>query len=97
MEVLTLALAFALDISLSWAILRRDIARMPPEQRARSWGSASLGSALFLCQRWCLLVHFPRTRRSFRGLGLGLGAVLGVSVAVMALVELLSGLATLLS
>jgi hypothetical protein len=85
MEVVELGLAFALDWILTYRILRRDFGRMSTVERERSWGEASLWSALFLCQRWCLVVHFTRTRRTWVGFLTGLGWALLVTVVIVLL------------
>jgi peptidoglycan biosynthesis protein MviN/MurJ (putative lipid II flippase) len=83
MDVVELGLAFALDWILTYRILRRDFRRMSALEWGRSWGEASLWSALFLCQRWCLVVHFTRTRRSWLGFLTGFGWALLVTAVLV--------------
>ena len=89
MEALELALALAVDLTLTYRVFKWDIGRIGPRELARSWNTASLWSALFLCQRWCLIVHFTRTRRSLLGFALGVGFALAITLVVGLLVALL--------
>lgn len=87
------------------AILRYDEGRLTAEQRARAWPAASRDAALFGSFLFGLpyalaglLVHFMRTRRSWRGVLLGLAVAgglfalnVGAELAVGAAVEALGG------
>lgn len=72
MDVLTTALGFALGILVPHLVLAWDESRLSRLERARSWNSASRWSAILAFSFFCIPVHFARTRRSARGVGLGL-------------------------
>jgi len=77
------------------ALVLWDRRRLPPEQRERSWNSASFASAVFAFAPWCVLAHFWVTRRSIRGILLGVGwlvILLAALVAFNALLALLLGI-----
>ncbi len=73
---------FAGGVLLSAWVLRRDTRRLSPEQSARAWNTASRWAALGAFGPLCLIVHFTRTRRSIRGLAVGLAWFLAVMVAL---------------
>jgi len=92
-DVVELGSSFVLNAALPYLIVKRDLARLPPEQLARSWPEASFLSAVILFGPLSLPVHFVKTRRSLWGLALGLlfgaGAVLCASLPAAALAWLL--------
>lgn len=77
---------------LPYLIVKRDLARLSPEQLSRAWPPASFLSAVLAFGPLSLPVHFTRTRRSVLGFGLGLVACLS-SVVIPGLI--LSGLSAL--
>ena len=72
MEVLDVIVSAALSISLTYTVVACDRLRLSPEQRARGWNSASTESALIAFAPLCIVAHFWVTRRSLRGILLGL-------------------------
>jgi len=76
-EVLVVALGFVLNAALPYWIVKRDLARLPPERLSRAWNDASFLSAVLAFGPLSLPVHFVKTRRSWAGLALGLAAALG--------------------
>jgi protein-S-isoprenylcysteine O-methyltransferase Ste14 len=84
-EVLLLALSFGLNIALPYFVVRYDLKRLSDERLARAWPDASVLSAVYAFGPLCLPVHFARTRRSWLGLGLGLG-VCALTVLAQALI-----------
>ena len=76
-EVLVIALSFALNAALPYAIVKRDLARLTPERLSRAWNEASFLSAVVVFGPLCVPVHFVKTRRSWAGLALGLGLAAG--------------------
>jgi hypothetical protein len=90
-SVLLLAFQLALGILVPWWILRRDLLQLDDERLGRAWTLPSFWSAIVLFGPLCLPFHFAKTRRSLRGLGLGLVwmvvafAAIGVAAAALAL------------
>lgn len=82
--VLVVATEFGLNIALSWWVVHRDMRHLSPCELARAWSSASLGAALAFFAPLCILVHFIRVRRSWRGLALGILWMVGVVTLVNA-------------
>jgi hypothetical protein len=85
LEVISLSLQIAAGIALPVWVIRRDMRRLSPERLARAWNDATVWSAVAAFGPLALIVHFARTRRSFAGLGLGLGwaiASLAIGVAL---------------
>ena len=76
-EVLVVALSFVLNAALPYWIVKWDLARLSPTRLARAWNEASFLSAVIAFGPLSLPVHFVKTRRSWAGLALGLGAALG--------------------
>jgi hypothetical protein len=72
-DVLLIALQMVLGVVVPAAIVRRDLRRLPPVERARAWPDASVWTAVALVSVFALIVHFTRTRRSLWGFALGLG------------------------
>jgi hypothetical protein len=89
-EVLLYALSIALSIAVPAVILRRDLSRLSGEPLARSWPEASFWLAVVLLGPLSVPVHFIRTRRSWRGLGLGLLWLAGALAVIIGPVELLA-------
>ena len=68
-EVLIVALSFALNAGLPYAIVKYDLKRLPPERLSRAWNEASFLSAVIVFGALSIPVHFVKTRRSLVGLG----------------------------
>lgn len=90
MGAVDLLLQLALGISLTAWVVRRDMRRGGPERLARSWNTGSFWSAVVVFQPLAILVHFLRTRRSVKGLLLGIVWTLAVALVISAASELLS-------
>jgi len=71
---------WALNITLPYEITRRDRRTLTTEQLARSWNTASWGSAIYFFGPLCLPAHFWVTRRTMRGLAVGVAWMLAVFV-----------------
>ncbi|MEO8876810.1 MAG: hypothetical protein ABI461_14550 [Polyangiaceae bacterium] len=69
---------------LTFFIVWLDERRMSEAMLERAWPPATRGAVVLWFSPFCLLVHFIRTRRSFVGALLGVGAVLLVFVAYYA-------------
>ena len=66
-------------------VLRWDERRLSADQLARAWPPATRLFAIWVAGVLCLPLHFARTRRSLRGLFLGIFAAVAASVAVQVL------------
>jgi hypothetical protein len=88
-DVLLVALQMVLGVVVPAAVVRRDLRRLPPRERARAWPDASVWTAVALVSVFALLVHFTRTRRTFTGFLLGLGWFVLAYAAVLGPVLLL--------
>jgi hypothetical protein len=66
------SLQLALGIIVPWWIVRRDMKKIPAALLDRAWTEASFWSAIVLFGPLSLPFHYVKTRRSLRGLGLGL-------------------------
>ena len=91
-EVLLFTLSFALGIAVPWQIVRRDLTHLTGKRLARAWPDASVWAAVVVFGPLCLPVHFIRTRRSWLGLALGVGWLLGAILAISLPIELLARL-----
>jgi hypothetical protein len=97
LEVVEIVTYAALTTWLFWVLLKADEHHLPPEQLARAWtttsklaviGCALLGVGFFF--HLGVVVHFVRTRRSARGLLLGIAwaaALFGVGIGVISLID----------
>ena len=73
LEVAALLASAAVSWAASaWAI-KRDEKKLSEAMLARAYAPATLACSVFLFQQLAVLVHFVRTRRSFRGFLLGVG------------------------
>jgi CHASE2 domain-containing sensor protein len=88
-DVLLFSLQLVLGVVLPAAVVRRDIRRLPPRERARAWPDPSVWIAVALVSVFAVPLHFIRTRRTFRGVLLGIGWFVGVYLAVLGPVLLL--------
>jgi hypothetical protein len=71
-DVLLVIVQMALQIALPGAVIRRDMKRLDAAALARSWNDASFWSAIVVFGALALPVHFVKSRRSIRGVLLGL-------------------------
>jgi hypothetical protein len=81
-EVVELTVQLIGSVYVTLRLLRWDTSRLPDAMRARAWPDSTMLSASLSFAPLCLLLHFTRTRRSFKGFGLGLVAVVATSVFV---------------
>jgi hypothetical protein len=70
-EVIALSLMLVYSYLAPWWIIRRDMDRLPPEQLARCWNSASFGSAVVGFTPLCIVVHFIKAHGFLKGTLLG--------------------------
>ncbi len=85
MQVLDLILGAALSMGLTYGLVRFDRLRIPPTWRQRGWNAATTGAAIFTFAPLCIVAYFWVTRRTARGLAQGLGALLLLLTAQLAL------------
>jgi len=76
-EILVVTLSFVLNAALPYFIVKRDLSRLSAERLSRAWNEASFLSAVVVFGPLSIPVHFCKTRRSWAGLGLGLGLAAG--------------------
>jgi hypothetical protein len=81
-EIAALLSMWLLNMALSFAVVARDRRMLSGLQKARAWNSASFGCAITFFAPICIVAHFWITRRSLRGVMLGL-VWLAAVVAVM--------------
>ena len=72
LEVAALLASAAASWAASYWVVKRDERRLSEEMLARAYAPATLACSVFLFQQIAVLVHFIRTRRSWKGLLLGL-------------------------
>lgn len=72
LEVTALVVSAAASWSASYWVIKRDERRLSEAMLERAYAPATLACSVFLFQQIAVLVHFVRTRRSFRGFLLGL-------------------------
>jgi hypothetical protein len=72
-EVVAILVSGAVSWTASAWIIKRDEKRLDDVMLARAYAPATLIASVFLFQQIAVLVHFIRTRRSFKGFFLGLG------------------------
>ncbi|HWZ89729.1 MAG TPA: hypothetical protein VNW92_12790 [Polyangiaceae bacterium] len=85
-EIFVITLAFAVSRALPYAIVKEDLEGLSPERLSRAWRDTSFLVAVILFGPLALPVHFVKTRRSWAGLGLGLGVAVG-AIFCIGLVE----------
>ncbi|HWP07448.1 MAG TPA: hypothetical protein VNN72_16970 [Polyangiaceae bacterium] len=83
-DAFVMVLEFVAAIAVTVLIVTRDVKRLPPQQLERAWPTTSIWSAVALLGPLCIPFHFMRTRRSLRGVGLGLAWLAGAGVALEA-------------
>jgi hypothetical protein len=88
-DVLLFSLQLVLGVVVPAAVVRRDIRRLPPAQRARAWPDPSVWVAVALVSVFAVPLHFIRTRRTFLGVLLGLGWFVATYTVVLGPVLLL--------
>jgi hypothetical protein len=92
-EALILALSFALNTALPYAVVRYDLRRLSEERLARAWPDASFLSAVFAFGPLSVPVHFTKTRKSWAGFALGLA---WCALTLLAQTAVVAGLSALL-
>jgi len=90
MDLLITAFGFVLGIAVPHWLLRWDERRLTSEQHDRAWNDASHWTAIVAFSFLCLPVHFVKTRRSVRGLLLGIGVTVLAIVLTGVLLEALA-------
>ena len=71
-QILALVVPQIVAIAAGFVVLAWDETRMTDEQRERAWPTASRRIAAVYFTPFALPIHYLRTRRSWRGLFLGL-------------------------
>ena len=71
-DVIELVVSAALQIYLTFLVIRRDERRLPGTAAARSFPPATFWAAVVVFGPMSIPIHFVRTRRSWAGLMLGL-------------------------
>jgi hypothetical protein len=82
-DIALLILSSAFNMAICIALVRWDRKRLPPAQRERAWNTATFGTAVFWFSPWCILAHFWVTRRSLRGLLLGVAWLVAALFAIV--------------
>lgn len=72
----------------TYALVVLDRRRLTSSMRERAWNSATTGAAILVFAPLCVIAHFWVTRRSVRGILLGLGALVLLLVTLAVLHEL---------
>jgi hypothetical protein len=88
-DVLLFSLQLVLGIVVPAAVVRRDVRRLPSRELARAWPDPSVWVAVALVSVFAVPLHFFRTRRTLRGVMLGIGWFLAVYAAALGPVLLL--------
>jgi hypothetical protein len=70
-EVVELIVQLSATIFVSAWVVRHDLKKLAPELLSRAWPDSSFWSAVVCFSPICVPVHFVRTRRSARGVALG--------------------------
>ena len=83
MEAIKLLVDSLVVIGVTYVFIRIDRARIPESYRRRGWNEASTGASVFFFGPFCLVAHFWVTRRSVRGVLLGV-AVFALLMVVQA-------------
>lgn len=84
-EIALLILSSVINMGLCAAVVIWDRKRLASEQLDRGWNGATFGAAVFAFSPWCILAHFWVTRRSVRGVLLG---VMWLAILLVAIVLL---------
>ncbi|HEY1956521.1 MAG TPA: hypothetical protein VGH28_12945 [Polyangiaceae bacterium] len=70
-EIAAMLVSAAVSWTASWWVIKRDEKKLDETMLARAYAPATLACSVFVFQQIAVLVHFIRTRRSFRGFLLG--------------------------
>jgi hypothetical protein len=79
-DIPKLVISFALNVWLIFAVLRRDERRLTPAELERAWLPATRLAAGVYFGILCLPVHFWKTRRSWKGLLMGVAWGVGIAL-----------------
>ncbi len=79
-EIVAMTISWALTTAASFVLIIRDERHMRPETLAKAWTPVSRDCALIAFGQFAVFVHYMRTRWNVRGLLLGLGAVVLVTL-----------------
>ena len=90
-ELVGLFMQLGAGIVLPAWIVKRDEKHLNDRLLERAWPEASFWCSVVTFGLFCLPIHFLRTRRSAKGLGLGLAWTLCVALLEMGLGRLLGG------
>ena len=80
-DALIVTLSLVLNAALPYFIVKCDLERLSAERLACAWTEASFLSAVILFGPLSLPIHFTKTRRSLRGVGLGVGLCVAAFLA----------------
>jgi hypothetical protein len=72
-EVTALLVTSAVTWTVSAWVIKRDEKKLSERMLERAYAPATFIASVFMFQQLAVLVHFVRTRRSFKGFFLGLG------------------------
>jgi ABC-type Co2+ transport system permease subunit len=72
LEVTAILSSAAVSWIVSALVIKRDEKRLDEEMLLRAYPRATFAVSIFLFQQLAILVHFIRTRRSFKGFLLGI-------------------------
>ena len=84
-EVLIFVMQLVVGSGGAFYVVWRDDRTLTPEQEYRAWPASSRLSAVAGFGPLCLPIHFWRTRRSARGLAMGVGYMILVNAVVVLL------------
>ncbi len=73
LEIAAILVSGAVSWTVSALVIKRDEKKLDETMLARAYPPATLAASVFLFQQVAVLVHFVRTRRSFKGFLLGIG------------------------
>ncbi|HEY2370415.1 MAG TPA: hypothetical protein VGH87_28660 [Polyangiaceae bacterium] len=79
-EVVAILVSAAVSWTVSAWIIKRDEKKLDDAMLARAYAPATLIASVFLFQQIAVLVHFIRTRRSFKGFFLGLAWAIAAGI-----------------
>jgi hypothetical protein len=91
-EILLYTLSFVLEIASATWVLKRDVRRLGGVLLERAWPESTMWMAAVMLGPLCLPWHFIRTRRSWAGVGLGLGWMLAALAVIEAPVAALDAI-----
>ena len=90
-DLFALLLQVTLGIVLPAWVVKRDERRLSDDRLQRAWPPATFWCAVVTFGFICLPIHFWRTRRSVKGLGLGVAWALAVAALQVGLGRLMGG------